>query len=79
MRKKKGKLMSRKFNVIIEKDEDGYYVGLVPDLPGCHSQAKSLDELQKRLKEAIRLYLEVEKDIPENRHFIGIQQIEVAW
>ena len=71
--------MSRKFNVIIEQDEDGYYVGLVPDLPGCHSQAKSLDELQKRLKEAIRLYLEVEKDIPENRHFIGIQQIEVAW
>jgi predicted RNase H-like HicB family nuclease len=79
MRKKKDKPMSRKFNVIIEKDEDGYYVGLVPDLPGCHSQAKSLDELQNRLKEAIRLYLEVEKDIPENRHFIGIQQIEVAW
>jgi len=52
---------------------------LVPELPGCHTQAKSLDELQKRLKEAIRLYLEVEKDIPENRHFIGIQQIEVAW
>jgi predicted RNase H-like HicB family nuclease len=79
MRKKKDKPMSRKFNVIIEKDEDGYYIGLVPELPGCHSQAKSLDELQKRLKEAIRLYLEVEKDIPENRHFIGIQQIEVAW
>jgi predicted RNase H-like HicB family nuclease len=79
MRKKKDKPMSRKFNVIIEKDEDGYYVGLVPDLPGCHSQAKGLDEIQKRLKEAIRLYLEVEKDIPENRHFIGIQQIEVAW
>jgi predicted RNase H-like HicB family nuclease len=79
MRKKKDKPMSRKFNVIIEKDEDGYYVGFVPELPGCHSQAKSLDELQKRLKEAIRLYLEVEKDIPENRHFIGIQQIEVAW
>jgi len=39
--------MSRKFNVIIEKDEDGYYVGFVPELPGCHSQAKSLDELQK--------------------------------
>jgi predicted RNase H-like HicB family nuclease len=79
MRKKKDKPMKRKFNVIIEKDEDGFYVGLVPELPGCHTQAKSLDELQKRLKEAIRLYLEVEKDIPENRHFIGIQQIEVAW
>ena len=79
MRKKKDKPMNRKFNVIIEKDEDGFYVGLVPELPGCHTQAKSLDELQNRLKEAIRLYLEVEKDIPENRQFIGIQQIEVAW
>jgi predicted RNase H-like HicB family nuclease len=53
--------MSRKFNVIIEKDEDGYFVGLVPELPGCHTQAKSLDELHKRLKKAIRLYLEVKK------------------
>ena len=60
--------MTRKFNVLIEKDEDGYYVGLVPELPGCHSQAKSLDELQIRLKEAIQLYLEVEKDIPEEVH-----------
>jgi predicted RNase H-like HicB family nuclease len=49
--------MSRKFNVIIEQDEDGYFVGLVPELPGCHTQAKSLDVLQKRLKEAIQLYL----------------------
>lgn len=57
MRKKKGKPMRRKFNVIIEKDEDGYFVGLVPELPGCHTQAKSLDVLQKRLTEAIQLYL----------------------
>jgi predicted RNase H-like HicB family nuclease len=77
MRRKKVKPMSRKFNVIIEKDEDGYFVGLVPELPGCHTQAKSLDVLQKRLKEAIQLYLEVEIDIPENLQFIGIQQIEV--
>jgi len=56
MRKKRAKPMSRKFNVIIEKDEDGYFVGWVPELPGCHTQAKSLDVLQKRLKEAIRLY-----------------------
>jgi len=66
MRKKKDMPMSRKFNVIIEKDVDGYFVGLVPELPGCHTQAKSLDVLQKRLKEAIQLYLEVETDIPEN-------------
>ncbi len=56
MREKKDKPMRRKFNFIVEKDEDGYYVGLIPELPGCHTQAKSLDELQKRLKEAIRLY-----------------------
>jgi len=47
--------MTRKFHVIIERDEDGYFVGLVPELPGCHTQAKSLDMLQERLKEAIRL------------------------
>lgn len=70
--------MRRKFHVIIEKDEDGYFVGLVPELPGCHTQAKSLDTLQERLKEAIRLYLEVETAIPENLQFVGIQQIEVS-
>ena len=70
--------MTRKFNVIIEKDEDGYFVGLVPELPGCHTQAKSLDKLQERLKEAIRLYLEVETGFPENLQFVGIQQIEVS-
>jgi predicted RNase H-like HicB family nuclease len=78
MRKKKDKRMRRKFHVIIEKDEDGYFVGLVPELPGCHTQAKSLDTLQERLKEAIRLYLEVETGIPENLQFVGIQQIEVS-
>jgi len=63
--------MSRKFKVIIEKDEDGYFVGLVPELPGCQTQAKSLDELHKRLKEAIRLYLEVKKDIPRISNLWG--------
>jgi predicted RNase H-like HicB family nuclease len=57
MRKKKDKPVTRKFNVLIEKDQDGYYVGVVPELPGCHSQAKSLDKLQIRLKEAIQLVL----------------------
>jgi predicted RNase H-like HicB family nuclease len=49
------------FNVIIEKDEDGIYIGSVPELPGCHTQAKTLDQLQDRIKEAIELYLEVIK------------------
>jgi predicted RNase H-like HicB family nuclease len=78
MRKKKEKPVRTKFNVVIERDKDGVYYGVVPELPGCHTQARSLDELQKRLKEAILLYLEVVKDIPEDHHFIGIQQIEVT-
>jgi len=49
-----------KFSVVIEKDEDGYYVGTVSELPGCHTQAKTLDELMERVKEAVELYSEVE-------------------
>ncbi len=45
--------------VIIEQDEDGIYVASVPELPGCHTQAETLDELNSRIKEAIELYLEV--------------------
>ena len=65
-----------KLSVIIERDEDGYYIAKVPSLPGCHTQARSLDELMKRIKEAIELYLEVEKDI-EVGEFVGVQVIEV--
>ena len=54
--------MEREFTIIIEKDEDGYYVASVVELPGCHTQGKTLDELMKRIREAIELYLEVEKD-----------------
>jgi len=45
-----------KFAVMVEKDENGYYVASVPELPGCHTQAKTLDELTKRIKEAIEAY-----------------------
>jgi predicted RNase H-like HicB family nuclease len=53
-----------KYAVIVEKDEAGYYVGSVPELPGCHTQAKTIDELLKRVKEAIELYLECERNQP---------------
>jgi predicted RNase H-like HicB family nuclease len=52
--------MMREFSVVIEKDEDGYFVATVPALRGCHTQAKSLDTLMKRIKEAIELCLEVQ-------------------
>ncbi|GIK59180.1 MAG: hypothetical protein JETCAE03_12710 [Ignavibacteriaceae bacterium] len=54
--------MKKEFNVIIEKDEGGYYVATVPALKGCHTQAKSLDELMERTKEAIELCLEEVKN-----------------
>ncbi len=47
--------MKKEFNIIIEQDEDGYYIASVPELPGCHTQAKSLDELNKRIIEAIEI------------------------
>jgi len=59
----------------LEKDEDGYYVASVPMLPGCHTQAKSMDDLLERIKEAIEAYLEAEKDI-EISEFLGVQVVE---
>ena len=70
--------MSRDFNVVIERDSEGYYVASVPALPGCHTQARSLDELAERIKEAIALYLEVEAEAPEPLDFVGIQRVTVA-
>ena len=67
--------MKRKFGVLVEKDEDGYYVASVPTLPGCHTQARSLDELMERVKEAIEACLGAEKDI-EISEFIGVQVVE---
>jgi len=66
------------FNVIIEKDEEGYYVSEVVELPGCHTQAKSVDELIERTKEAIALYLEcTNPEVEVKSEFIGLQKIEV--
>ena len=53
----------REFTVVIGQDEDGIYVASVPELPGCHTQAETLDELNRRIKEAIELYLEVTAEI----------------
>jgi predicted RNase H-like HicB family nuclease len=69
--------MKRYFNVVIERDSDGYFVASVPELHGCHTQAKSLDVLIKRIREAIELCLEVEKTSPKAPEFIGVQRIAV--
>ncbi|MDO8467445.1 MAG: type II toxin-antitoxin system HicB family antitoxin [Nanoarchaeota archaeon] len=65
------------FNIVIEQGEDGYLISEVLGIPGCHTQAKTFDELIKRTKEAIELCLEADgEDYPQNK-FIGIQKIEV--
>jgi len=70
--------MEREFTVIIEQDEEGYFVASVPELHGCHTQARSLDELMKRVREAIELCLEVqavEGILPAR--FVGVQRVAV--
>ena len=70
--------MKKEFSMIIERDSEGYYVGSVPSLQGCHTQAKSLDELMERIREAIELCLEVQGESGEALDFIGVQRVSVG-
>jgi len=65
-----------KFHVIIEQDEDGYYVATVPALKSCYTQAKSLEALYPRIKEVIELCLE--EETPEPIKFISVEEVEVG-
>ncbi len=69
--------MKREFNVVIERDSEGFYVASVPELHGCHTQARSLDKLLNRIKEAIELCLEVEDTGITPPEFIGLQRVAV--
>jgi predicted RNase H-like HicB family nuclease len=69
--------MSREFSVVIERDEEGSFVASVPSLPGCHTQARSLDELMDRVREAIALCLEVEAESGGGLEFVGVQRVRV--
>ena len=68
--------MTREFHVVVEKDADGWYVASVPALRGCHTQARSLDTLMKRIRQAIALCLEVEEPRDHNE-FVGVQRVSV--
>ena len=65
------------FNIIIEEGEDGYLISEVIELPGCHTQARTFDELIKRTKEAISLYLECNPLVEIKERFIGLQKVTV--
>lgn len=69
----------KEYYMIIERDEKGWYVGSVPELPGCHTQARTIEELTERMKEAIDLYLE-DADVSSvpSSEFIGVQKVAVA-
>ncbi len=70
--------MTTDFDVVVERDSEGYYVASVPVLHGCHTQARSLDELMDRVREVIALCLE-EQGLPaEPLEFIGVQRVRVA-
>lgn len=64
------------FTILIEQDEDGFYVATVPALKSCYTQAKSLVELYPKIKEVIELCLEEEEVTPMK--FVGVQQLEVT-
>jgi len=68
----------REFYVIIERDEDGYYVGEVPQLKACYSQGKTIDELMDNIKEVIALCLEAESNNETISEFVGIQKVVIS-
>ena len=70
--------MTREFDVVVERDSEGYYVASVPALPGCHTQAKSLDKLMDRIKEAIELCLEIQGEKVEDLDFVGVRRVTVT-
>ena len=71
------KTAKREFGVIVERDKAGHYVASVPELPGCHTQARSLDKLIERIREAIQVCLEVERDVRSTMEFIGVHRLTV--
>ncbi len=70
--------MTHQFDVVVEKDSEGYFVASVPALPGCHTQARSLDELMLRVRESIELYLEEQGSGSETLDFVGVQRVTVS-
>ncbi len=69
--------MKKEFTVIIEQDEEGFFIAEVPELKGCHTQAKSLDVLMERIKEAILLCIDVHGKKYPTANLVGVQKIAI--
>lgn len=70
--------MQREFDVVVERDAEGFLVATVPGLPGCHTQARSLDELMERVREVIELCIEEEDSPPPLLEFVGVQRVRLT-
>lgn len=74
------------FKIVIEQDENGFFVASVPELPGCYTQGKTLEEVRKRIKEAIELVLESDSDVRKEKlsspksspYFFGIEEVTIS-
>lgn len=71
-------MAGKSFTVIIEQDEDGWFVAKVPDIQGCATQGRTVAEVLERVKEAIQVCLEAEEEASVPLKFVGVQQVEVA-
>lgn len=73
------------FKILIEQDEDGLYIASVPELPGCYTQGKTIEEARERVKEAIELVLESDKELKAEKiesskaqsHFFGVDEVTI--
>lgn len=70
--------MNQKFNVVIEKGEDGYFIAQVVGLAGCYTQAKTLDELMSRIKEAIECHIISHPNEKFSNTFVDLQEVEIT-
>ena len=69
--------MKREFYVVIERDEDGLFVGEVNSLRGCYAQGRTIEELMANMREVIALCLDEEDDPDVVTEFIGVQKVVV--
>ena len=70
-------MSTKTYNIIVEQGADGYLISSVIELPGCHTQAKTYDELYTRTREAIELYLDEKRGFKPISKFVSLQQISV--
>ena len=67
--------MAQEYYVVIERDEDGFFVGEVPSLRGCYAQGRTLDELLENIREVIALCIEDEPEAAAGAVFVGVQKV----